>query len=131
VRSDAFFGGYGYFHPGRFDQRGAMVGVRKDGGADFDVVRIEPLGGEPRDLWFDRRTGLLALIVDETGPRQSRTELSDYRRVGGLLLPFQTLTWGGNRAVSESLVLETIEIVAVDRGLFSLPRPPESQAPPM
>jgi len=124
IRSDAFFGGYGYFYPGRFDQRASYVGARQSQGRTFDVVRIEPVGGEIRELWFDQRTGLLGVMVDEVGPRQGRTELSDYRRSGNLSLPFKTTVYAKGASISAERLADTIESGPVDRALFSLPREP-------
>ncbi|MFN3514783.1 MAG: hypothetical protein ACK41C_17190 [Phenylobacterium sp.] len=123
VRSDAFFGAYGYFFPSRFDLRSTHEGVRQAGGRSFDVLRVQPAGGEPRDLWFDRGTGLLGFVIDETGPKQGRTELMDYRRVGQVLIPFRAVAHGGGRPRGEERVLERIVFPTADRNLFSLPPP--------
>jgi hypothetical protein len=130
VRSDAFFGAYGYFYPSRFDLRSSHLGVREAQGRSFDVVRVQPAGGEPRELWFDRATGLLGVVVDETGPRQGRTELSDYRRVGRVLIPFRSVTHGGGRTQRLERVLDRIDFPSADRDLFSLPPPGTKAAAP-
>jgi hypothetical protein len=123
VRSDAFFGVYGYFYPSRFDLRSSYLGLRQGLGRSCDVLRVQPAGGEPRELWFDHATGLLALVVDETGPRQGRTEVSDYRRVGPIKIPFRSVTTGGDRTQSEERRLDAIDFPVADRNLFSLPPP--------
>lgn len=128
VRSDAFFGAYGYHYPSRFDLRSSHIGTRTSQGREFDVLRVQPAGGEPRELWFDHRTGLLGLIVDETGPKQSRIELSDYRKVGPVQVPFKATISGGGRAKSEERVLKSVDFPIADRDLFSLPPPPEKPA---
>jgi hypothetical protein len=124
IRSDAYFAAYGYFYTGRFDVRSSLLGVRQAQGKSFDVVRIQPAGGEPRELWFDRRTGLLGLIVDETGPRQGRTELSDYRKVGRISAAHKVVHYGGARERPLELTVEVMEFPAADRVLFSLPPEP-------
>lgn len=122
IRSDAYFASYGYFFPSRFEAQLTTVGVRQNGSRTFDAIKVEPAGGEPRELWFDRRTGQLAVIVDETGPRQGRTEYSDYRRVGALTVPFRTYAYGGTHAASAEMKLQSVNAEAPDRALFSLPR---------
>jgi hypothetical protein len=96
ARSDAFFGAYAYYFQGRFDLRSGFVGGREAGGRRFTVIWVQPAGGEARDLWFDQGTGLLSRMVDRAGARPRTTEVSDYRRVGKLLLPFRQVTYGGD-----------------------------------
>lgn len=130
ARSDAFFGAYGYFFTGRFDLRSSYLGMRPSAGRSFDVVRIQPVGGEPRELWFDRATGLLGRSVEARTAQPVTQEFSDYRRVGRLMLPFRVITTGGGRAAPSDRRLERIELLSPDRALFSLPRPPGETPPP-
>jgi hypothetical protein len=123
ARSDAFFAAYGYYFSGRFDQRNGYVGEREAAGRRFTVIWVQPAGGEARDLWFDQGTGLLSRMVDRTGQRPRTVELSDYRRVGKLLLPFRQVTYGGDLAKPRERRIDRIEAIAPDRALFSLPRP--------
>lgn len=127
VRSEAFFGAHAYFYPSRFDLRSVHLGARESGGKTFEVLRIQPAGGAPRELWFDRRTGLLGLIVDETGPQRVTTELSDYRRVGPVLIPFKHVTTGGDLTRPRERRLARVDLAPADRNLFSLPPPPEKR----
>lgn len=129
VRSDAFFGARGYFYPSRFDLRSSHLGTRQSGGKSYDVLRVQPAGGEPRELWFDRKTGLLGQVVDATGPKQGRTELWDYRKAGPVQIPFRGMIYDGGRTAPEDWKLDSIAFPAADRDLFSLPPPPEKAAP--
>ena len=122
IRAEAFFGACGYFFPSRFDVRSAVIGSRKARGRAFDLVRIHPEGAKPRILWFDRRTGLLDRLVDDTSGRPVTLELSDYRTVGGLRLPFRRITYGGGLPKPREQVIESIALQPIDRALFSLPR---------
>ena len=130
ARSDAFFGAYGYFFTGRFDVRSSYLGVRPSGGRSFEVVRVQPVGGEPRELWFDRSTGLLGRTVEGRTAQPVTQEFADYRRVGRLMLPFRITTTGGGRASPDERRLERIDLTTPDRALFSLPRPPGEVLPP-
>jgi hypothetical protein len=123
VRTAAFFGGSFYFYPGRYDARGAYVGVRQVGDRAFDVLNIRPWGGSPRELWFDRRTHLLSRIVDRTGPRPVTVELSDYRRVGPVLVAFRHTIDDGAPGGPGTRQMESLAFTPADRGIFSLPRP--------
>jgi hypothetical protein len=122
VRADAFFGAYAYFYPSRFDVRGALLGVRQSQGRSFDVVRIEPVGGRARQLWFDRKTGLLGLMVEDGAAKPVTVEVSDYRRVGPVLVPFRFSTYGGDLAKPRERQVENLDFRPADRTLFSLPR---------
>lgn len=123
VRTAAFFGGNFFFYPGRYDARGAYVGVRQIGERAFEVVNIQPWGGSPRELWFDRRTHLLSRIVDRTGPRPVTVELSDYRRVGPVLVAFRHAVEDGGSGSARARQVESLAFTPVDRAIFSLPRP--------
>lgn len=123
VRSDAFFGAYAYFYPSRFDLRSVHLGVRQSQGRSFEVLRIQPAGGKPRDLWFDRGTGLLGLVVDDASGTAMTTELSDYRRIGPVLVPFRSKTVGGELALPQERLVERIDFIPADRSKFSLPPP--------
>jgi hypothetical protein len=127
ARTDAFFAVNAFFYTGRFDAHGVLLGVRKVGNRAFDVVQIQPVGGKPRELWFDRRTHLLGRIVDRTGPQPVTVEVSDYRRVGPVLVAFTYATEGGGPAHTQDRQIESLDFRPADRSLFSLPRPPAPQ----
>ncbi len=122
IRTEAFLGGFAYFYPGRFDQRGSHLGSRKARGKTFDVVRISMEGGYPRELWFERKTGLLGIIVEQTGDQRVTTEFSDYRRAGPYRVPFKSMIISA--AGARTRTLQSVEFKAPDRTLFSLPPPP-------
>lgn len=119
ARTAAFIGVHGYFFPSRFGADGSHVGTRSIEGRSFDVLRVKPVDGEPRDLWFDRRTGLLARIEDLTGGTPVATELSDYRKVGPLTLAFRATTNRGGAGKAQERHVETISLAPVERELFS------------
>ena len=125
-RTEAFFAAHGYFYPGRFDARGELVGVRKAGARAYDVVMVKPWAGQPRELWFDRKTHLLARMVDRNGPRPLAVQVSDYRKVGPVKVAFHTTVEEGGGGGPPDLVerqIETLLFVPADRAIFSLPRP--------
>lgn len=122
ARSDAYFAAHGYFFPSRFDLRSAYLGVRTSAGRTFDVLRIQPAGGDARELWFDRKSGLAGRMVG-TGPRPTTVEMSDHRRAGSVLVPFRLVTLGGGLAAPLERRVEAADVRRIDRELFSLPRP--------
>jgi hypothetical protein len=82
------------------------------------------MGGKAWQLWFDRKTGLLGLMVEDGGARPQTIEVSDYRRVGPVLAPFRFTTYGGALAKSRERQVESLDFRPADRNLFSLPRKP-------
>ena len=101
--------------------------MRERGGRSFDVLRVQPAGGVPRELWFDRRTGLLGFMVETVGGVQTTTELSDYRKVGPVTAPFKlSITEQG--AKPRERTLKSVDFRPADRSHFSLP-PPKPAAP--
>ncbi|HEX5263718.1 MAG TPA: hypothetical protein VFW13_09335 [Phenylobacterium sp.] len=122
ARTNAFLGAYGFFYPGRFDARGDYVGVRKRDGRAFDVVNVKPWGGEPRELWFDSRSHLLGFIVDRASSGPSTVQLSDYRRVGPLQVPFRFTAVGASPGAPDTRQVESVVFTPADRNIFSLPR---------
>ncbi|MBU1375912.1 MAG: hypothetical protein KKE02_15575 [Alphaproteobacteria bacterium] len=123
ARAEAYVAGYGYYFRSRFDARASYVGVRQAEGRSFEVVRAHPNGGEARELWFDRKTGLLGRIVAPGAKAPLTVEVSDHRRVGGVMVPFRFVTFGGGLAKPVERVLESVDFKPLDRAMFSLPRP--------
>ena len=119
ARTEAFYDGHGYFYPGRFDARGDYVGVRQAGGRSYEVVTVKPWGAQPRELWFDRRTHLLARMIERGGPRPAAVAFSDYRKVGAIRVAFRTADEGGAWVRQ----IESLDFAPIDRARFSLPRP--------
>jgi hypothetical protein len=132
ARTTAFFSAPCYFFPGRYDVRGELRGVRRRGAKAYDVVEVQPWGGGARELWFDQRTHLLARIVDRSGRRSSAVAVSDYRRVGPVLVAFRYTSEPGGPPDPLARQVETLAFTPADRNLFSLAHPaehPELAAP--
>ena len=120
IRTEAFLGGGGMFYTSRFDAHGETIGTRGLRGKTFEVISVSPWSGAPRELWFDRRTHLLARIVDRTTAQPVTIELSDYRKVGPLLVAFHAHTEGAGPPQDRQI--DTVTFAPADRALFSLPR---------
>lgn len=129
-RTEAFYAVYGFFYSGRFDAHGRLLGPRKAGGKTFDVVLVEPWGAASRELWFDRKSGLLARLVERIDARAITTELSDYRKVGPLKVAFRQATDDGSGAPPRVRQIESLAFTPADRTMFSLPRPDDGGSTP-
>jgi hypothetical protein len=123
ARTEAFFAAGGYFFQGRFGARGDYLGVRARRGRSYEVVRVEPWNGEPRELWFDAKSHLLARIVDRTGGRTAGIEVSDYRRVGPVLVAFRFTPEPGAAPGPLARQVRSLTFAPVERETFSLDRP--------
>ena len=118
ARTEAFYGTSGFYFSGRFDAAGRYVGARRLGGRSFEVVEVKPYGGEARELWFDKKTGLLA----RESAHGVTTEFSDYRKVGPVKVAFRAVTDDGAPGGHRERVIEAVDFRPADRALFSLPR---------
>jgi hypothetical protein len=118
ARTEAFYGVSGFYFSGRFDAAGRYLGARRLGGRTFEVVEVKPYGGEARELWFDRKTGLLA----RESAHGVTTEFSDYRKVGPVKVAFRAVTDDGAPGGHRERVIEAVDFRPADRALFSLPR---------
>jgi hypothetical protein len=125
ARTEAFFAGNCFFFRGRFDARGDYLGVRRLGSRAYEVVRIQPWGGEPRELWFDQRSGLLGRIVDRTGRRAATLAVGDYRKVGPVLIAFRLTPEGVGTGDPLARQRESLVFAPLVRDRFSLNRPEE------
>jgi hypothetical protein len=123
LRTETFLAAGGVFYTSRFEAHGELIGVKTSGGKSFDVLNVEPWGGAPRELWFDRATHLLSRIVDRTGPQPVITELSDYRLVGPVKVAFRSVVRGPGAGDLRERKLDAVTFTPADRSLFSLPRP--------
>lgn len=125
ARTEAFFAASCFLFRGRFDARGDYVGTRVLGGRSFEVVRVQPWGGERRELWFDQKSGLLTRIVDRTGPRTTAVRVSDYRKVGPVLIPFSLAPDGKGASDPLTRQRQAVVFAPANRDRFSLNRPEE------
>lgn len=115
----AFVSTNGFFFSDRFPAE--VEYLRRDSG--FDVLRAEPQGGRAVELWFDANTHLLGRIVDPEGPQPVTVSLSDYRKVGDVLIAFRAVVRGPNGMVLDEGRVEVVEHRPVDRSLFAPPIP--------
>ncbi len=128
-RTEAFYAIYGFFYAGRFDAHGRLLKPRKIAGKVFDVVQVEPWGAAARELWFDRKIGLLARMVERTGGKTLATDFADFRKVGPLKVAFRQTTDDGSGAAPRVRQLESLIFTPADRTMFSLPRPDGLDSP--
>jgi hypothetical protein len=128
ARTAVFLRVNGFFYPGRYMARGDYLGVRSSQGRSFDVLNLRPADGKPLELWFDRASHLLGRVIDRTGASAVTTELSDYRKVGPVLVAFHATIDPGDGARPLQDQVQSLVFIPADRNLFSLPPPPPKPA---
>ena len=83
-------------------------------------------GGQPVNFYFDEATGLLVRTVrwnrTPVGTVPTQTDLSDYRDVAGVKMPFKTvITWTDGQ---NTIALNQVQAnVAIDAAKFATPKP--------
>ncbi|HEX3670968.1 MAG TPA: aspartyl protease family protein [Candidatus Cybelea sp.] len=88
----AYLANLRYLRP---DAGGATViyaGARTADDKSYDVLSVTPPHGSEIDLWIDPRTRLIAREAETIGTTTATTTLSSYRRVDGILYPFESAT---------------------------------------
>ncbi len=113
----------GWWYPERTPSSTEDVGSRRDGTGVFNLIRITPEGGRPFTLWMNRKTHLIDRYVERVAERLETTRFADYRRVGGVLLPFVVRTDYETRTITSVSVNVGFAQVA-----FSLPANPPPAA---
>jgi hypothetical protein len=79
------------FTPGRGGATVTWDGMKTDAGRQYATLTVTPPHSlVPMQLWIDATTHLPARYVVTLGPIAFVSMLSDYRRVGGLMVPYRT-----------------------------------------
>jgi hypothetical protein len=63
------------------------VGVKADGGRQYDVLAVTPRGGKSFEAWFDTLDHLLARTIERQSFQTITTFYSDYVAEDGVMLP--------------------------------------------
>lgn len=121
ARTRAFQRAQSWWYP----ERGAATvsrGAPPPGAGPVDVVHVAPADGRPFDVWLDPDTHLPMRLVEATEGGARETTFGDYRRVGGVVVPFAIET----REEDAAFAVKT----TVGRYAFNLPIPAARFAPP-
>ena len=103
LKGGAYQVAYGFFFPDRFPASFQYQGSRVDHGVHYDVVKVSPTNLDPFEIWIDPTTHLIYRFADASGRFQ--TDFSDYRRVGGVTVPFTEVS-SGAKVHTESITFE-------------------------
>ncbi len=102
-----------------------LVGTEAVGGAKAYHLKITKKSGQVQHLFIDVARGVEVKSISEVdmgaGVTRVETELSDYRTVDGILVPF-TMRVTGGPAGAVSMTVDKVEFnVAVDDAIFKMP----------
>jgi hypothetical protein len=91
--NQAYLTSYALWQPQMGGAVVSWLGEKTAGGTAFDVLSITPRGSlVPFELWFDRTTHLPARAFFVNGFTAATLTFSDYRKAGGLNVPYATHT---------------------------------------
>ena len=123
--TDAWLAARGYLSPQALGARLERMGTQNAGGRSFAVVRATPQGGQPVELWFDRKSHLLARTV-QTMPTYVRTvEYGDYRRLRGIRVAHRITIQDGVAADTDAIRVVQLALAPRASDDFRRPQPPE------
>jgi hypothetical protein len=126
----AYRAAYAFFWPARWPAARSYVGSRTADGITYDAVKVTPKGAEPFEVWLDRQTHRIAREVQIGGEQPHTQIMSDYRPVGGLLLPFvnrDTMGQAQFDVVATTAAFEPGATLPAER--FAPPPPPKEPDP--
>lgn len=101
-----------------------MLTPRSEGSETWDRLRFQVPGGNGFTLWISRQTGLLERIEEKT-----TKELSDYRPVSGVMLPFKEKKPAGAETLTVVYTHRTLH-EHLDAAMFAIPFRKDYQMPP-
>ena len=117
----AYLSNNSFFFPDRFPADFKYLREAAEGGVTFDVVEVTPRGGRPMELWFDRRSHLLARVVDTLGKPPVTVTAGDYRRIDNMAVAFALDVSGPDGKVVDRGRVTSISCGAIDEKLFDPP----------
>jgi outer membrane lipoprotein-sorting protein len=102
-----------------------LVGSEKLEGKDVYHLKVTPKGSEPQDYYLDATSGLeikVARAVEQGGMKMRvETELSNYKEVDGLMVPFSTRQALNGTPIAQ-VTIEKVEFNAsIEDAMFRMP----------
>jgi hypothetical protein len=118
----------GWWYRDRHPATVSLAGTKSEGERTYDLLSVTPEGGRAFVAWIDRATHLPARIEEQQAEERVVTTYSDYRRFGGLMIPFAVRTGDGvDPSFDQVETVQSIDInPPISEGLYSLPGAPES-----
>jgi outer membrane lipoprotein-sorting protein len=99
-----------------------VVGHETADGRAYDHLKITTKDGQVRDVYLDGTTGLEARLVTKSPAGTFEQDLSDYREVDGVTVPFAIRTLVNGVEQSRITVQSVAFNVDLDDAMFAVPR---------
>jgi outer membrane lipoprotein-sorting protein len=99
-----------------------LAGHETADGRAYDHLTITDKDGQVQDVYLDGTTGLEARLVTKSAAGTFEQDLSDYRDVDGIKVPFAIRTLVNGVEQSRITVQSVTFNVDVDAGMFAVPR---------
>ena len=124
ARTSAYFENFAWLAPDQGGGRIEWAATKSHATGACDVLEVTPPAGHPRELWFDRGSGLLSRMVETRAKPEVTTEYSDHRAVGGVLIAHHIVKRvTGMPANTLTMVVDAVSTnAAVDPDLFVPPQ---------
>jgi membrane-associated protease RseP (regulator of RpoE activity) len=125
-RSDAigsvYFATFGYLFGTRYPAKIQTLPPQMSDDTQFDVVQVTPRDSDPLELWIDRASHRVLRSAPVTGIDKHATVFSDFRKVGGITVPFKSVEAGEASDPRQESQITLIEFNhAAPRGIFAAP----------
>lgn len=123
ARAGAWFDAESWLLPDQGGGQVAWVGEESDSAGRYQVLEMTPPVGKARRLVFDAKSGLLVRQVAKNDQQSIVTRFSDFRRVGGRMMSFRSVTEVAGQPMNT--IRATVDSVWVNEELpatlFALP----------
>jgi hypothetical protein len=121
---DRYLTGRAYWKPMFGGAVVTMLAPQTEESTTWDRLRVQVPGGSGFTLWINRQTGLLDRVEGKT-----TKELSDYRPVNGVMLPFKEKKPAGSEMLTVVYTRRTLH-QRLDATVFAIPFRKDYQMPP-
>lgn len=122
-RTEAYLAARDYWFPNRWPATVTARGDIVDGRSRYEVLRIEPRGGEPFRMWIDAASRRINRVILEGKFNKEVTSYADYRDVHGLAVPFRISVTTGPSDSGQTITVSQVTVnqpLAVDR--YEMPK---------
>jgi predicted aspartyl protease len=129
TRQQVYGSALAYWYPERMPSERVYAGERSADGVSYDAIKVTPKGAEPLELWIERKTHRISRSVQLTGGHPRSEIYSDFRKIAGVTVPFQTRETTGDPKFDIVSAIATVEVnKPIPAAHFAPPPPPKDDA---
>jgi hypothetical protein len=82
---------------------------KENDGKQCDVLTVRPKDADPFEIWFEETSHLPVRMVDLAGEQPETSYFSDFRDVGGVLVPFRTRVSVGDPKYDQTILTQKVD----------------------